>query len=145
MGGNRRILSTSFEETVNHGKLFGKLLEPNSIVCLQGDLAAGKTAFVKGVVNAIAGTEPEEVISPTFSYLNIYGEELKVYHFDLYRLADEEEFLALGFDEFFDSGGIVCIEWSERIQSILPDNCYTVSLFHSGPFKRKIEICGFKA
>ncbi len=82
----------------------------------------------------------DDVCSPTFTYLNIYKGPIDIYHFDLYRLRDEDEFLSMGFDEFFTADGICCIEWSERIQSILPENCIKVYLTHAGGDKRRIKI-----
>ena len=89
--------------------------------------AAGKTTFIKGLIHAAAQIASSEVQSPTFNYLNIYEGRKTIYHFDLYRLRDRDEFLSMGFDEFFDAGGICCIEWSERIEpsvACAPNHCH---------------------
>ena len=91
------LVSHSELETLQCGYELGKLLEPNSILCFFGDLGAGKTTFIKGLASAIAGCSLEEVNSPTYVYLNIYEGQKTVYHFDLYRLRDVDEFLGMDF------------------------------------------------
>jgi tRNA threonylcarbamoyladenosine biosynthesis protein TsaE len=80
------------------------------------------------------------VTSPTFVYLNIYEGKLPVYHFDLYRLHDADEFLGMGFDEFFEAGGICCVEWSERIEPLLPTPRVEIHLSAPHPEQRRIEV-----
>jgi tRNA threonylcarbamoyladenosine biosynthesis protein TsaE len=109
-------------------------------VCLFGELAAGKTTFIKGLVYGAAQVDPSIVQSPTFTYLHIYEGQKKVYHFDLYRLRDIDEFLSMGFDEYFDAEGICCIEWSERIAAYLPANSLSVILQHVQEDQRLITI-----
>jgi len=137
MGRDGRIITHSAEETVAFGAEFGKTLKPNAVLCLFGELGAGKTTFVKGVVQGITGVAPEKVVSPTFVYLNLYD---TVYHFDLYRLHDCDEFLSLGFEEYFFAGGVCCIEWSERIAPILPEGALFVTLSHLTEESREIQI-----
>ncbi len=132
--------SYSETETLALGKEFGKGLAANSLVCFYGDLGAGKTTFIKGVVQGAAALPMEEVNSPTFVYLNIYKGTQTIYHFDLYRLRDADEFLSMGFEELFDAGGICCIEWSERIASLLPEGHILVKISHQGQDKRHIQI-----
>lgn len=118
----------------------GRRLKPGAIICLFGDLAAGKTTFIKGLVVGAACLDASVVQSPTFAYLNIYEGSQKIYHFDLYRLRDADEFLSMGFDEFFDRNGICCIEWSERIASFLPPEVIYVLISHEEENKRTIAI-----
>lgn len=143
MGRNRRSITASYEETIAFGKRFARELKPGSIVCLFGDLGAGKTTLIKGIVEGITGLEPCQVTSPTFTYLHVYAEQSSppVYHFDLYRLNDPEEFLGLGLEEFLFADGICCIEWSEKIHSILPQNCLRLQLNYEGPDSRSITYC----
>ena len=115
--------SLSAQDTQDIGTRLGRRLGPNSVVCLFGDLGAGKTTFVKGIAGAVAEAQPEQITSPTFVYLQIYKGPCAVYHFDLYRLRDADEFLSMGFEEFLFSGGVACIEWSEKIASLLPAHC----------------------
>ena len=140
MDRGRRIefISQSQEETIALGQQLGSTLRPGSIVCLFGDLGAGKTTFIKGLVNALTGVEPHEVCSPTFAYLNIYEGATCVYHFDLYRLPDEAAFLSLGFEEYLFSSGVCCIEWSERIAKILPAHTLLITLTYGEEGERKI-------
>jgi tRNA threonylcarbamoyladenosine biosynthesis protein TsaE len=132
--------SNSDEETFALGFELGKELTSNSIVCLFGDLAAGKTTFVKGIALGAGRFPSEQVNSPTFTFLNVYEGTNTIFHFDLYRLMDPEEFLLMGFNEYFDASGICCIEWSERIASLLPQNYIRIEMTHLGENRRKIKI-----
>lgn len=131
-------ISASPEETQEMGRILGRSLKLNAIVALFGDLGAGKTTFIKGVVEGIGGYSADEVCSPTFTYLNIYPAGLAVYHFDLYRLRNKEDFSSLGFEEHFNAGGICLIEWSEKIAEILPQRTLQVHLSHQGDDRRLI-------
>ncbi len=130
-----RVVTNSADETIAAGKELGSSLKDGQIVCLFGDLGAGKTTFIKGLVAGAQGIDPDEVSSPTFVYLHPYG---RVNHFDLYRLPSSEAFCSLGFDEYFHSG-ICVIEWAERINDILPKGHIAVTLRSIGLDKR--EIC----
>lgn len=121
---------------------WGRQLKKNSIVCFFGDLGAGKTTFIKGLVEGAAEIPPEQVNSPTFVYLNIYQGKATIYHFDLYRLRDMDEFLSMGFEEYLFAGGLCCIEWSEKIAPLLPSETIRVTLDHLGETKRRITIEG---
>ena len=120
--------SQSSEETRLIGLEVGKKLKPGSILALFGELGAGKTTFVEGVVEGVLGRSIP-IDSPTFTYLNIY--ENKVFHFDLYRLKSAEQFLEMGFEEFLFAG-VACIEWSERIEELLPPETVRIRLEHEG-------------
>ena len=130
----------SAEQTREVGHSIGAQLTPNQVICFFGDLGAGKTTFIQGLTAGVLGTFPEEVNSPTYTYLNIYRGNLALYHFDLYRLRDADEFLSMGFDEVFDAGGVTCIEWTEKIASLVPENAICVKMTHLGGDERKIEI-----
>lgn len=109
----RRSLASA-QETFALGEAFSSYLKPNAILALSGDLGAGKTTFVQGLAVGL-GIE-DTVVSPTFIYLNIYDSpSIPLFHFDLYRLKSHEDFMKLGFAEYFDEGGICAIEWPERI------------------------------
>jgi tRNA threonylcarbamoyladenosine biosynthesis protein TsaE len=137
-----RIITASEEETRTLGYKIGKKLSPGAIVCFFGELAAGKTTLIKGLVKGVTGCSEDAVNSPTFVYLNIYDGDTKVYHFDLYRLTNPQQFLGLGFDEMLFGNGISCIEWSERIQSLLPSSIIRIEMAHCGENSRSIEIYG---
>jgi tRNA threonylcarbamoyladenosine biosynthesis protein TsaE len=134
------VYSQSTDETINAGYHLGKNLPKNSIVCFFGDLGAGKTTFIRGLTTGADPTRIPQVSSPTFVYLNIYKGIIPIYHFDLYRLQDVDEFLSMGFYEYFSAGGICCIEWSERIYDLLPPQCIQVTLKHISENVRQITI-----
>jgi tRNA threonylcarbamoyladenosine biosynthesis protein TsaE len=123
-----KYLSTSEEETKLIGKNFAKNLKKENIVCFFGNLGSGKTTFIKSVVTTLNNIDEKIVTSPTFTYLNIYSGTFKIYHFDLYRIKDEKEFLEMGFYEYF-SKGICLIEWAEKITSIIPKEAFIVHMF----------------
>lgn len=107
---------------------------------MYGDLGAGKTTFIRGLVEGAGAADPREVCSPTFTLLNIYAGERVVYHFDLYRLPRKEEFYAAGLDEYLFRGGICCIEWADKISPELPPGAYAVTLSYRGAEVRQIDI-----
>jgi tRNA threonylcarbamoyladenosine biosynthesis protein TsaE len=112
---------------------------------LFGDLAAGKTTLIKGIAAGAGGCSQGSVSSPTFVYLNVYqaGQVSglrTVYHFDLYRLKHSHEFLSMGFDEYFDAGGVTCVEWPERIEGLLPPKRFEIYLSYAGLDVREIKI-----
>lgn len=140
-GWKRKVRANYFtespEETIRLGEQLALDLKPGTIIALKGDLGAGKTTLIKG----IAAHCPNVIInSPTFTYLQIYSGTPPIFHFDLYRLKGEQEFLEKGFSDYFDQSGICCIEWPERIERLLPQNTLWISIEHLGEGRRKIGI-----
>lgn len=136
-------ITRSPEETTSLGCEIGAKLRADSVLALFGDLAAGKTTLIKGLVEGACNLHHEMVASPTFQLLNIYtGSPHSLFHFDLYRFEKPEQFLHMGFEEYFYSGGIACIEWSERIESLLPPHAVKITLSHLEDQIRKVEIDG---
>lgn len=131
--------SNSIDETIAIGKQFAEELKQGDIVCLNGNLGAGKTHFVKGVASFF-GVNEAEVNSPTFTLINEYSGTLPIYHFDCYRLKNEQEALEIGAEEYLFGEGVSLIEWPERINSLLPDETIKVELNHAGDSKRIIRI-----
>ena len=111
----------------------------NTIIALYGDLGAGKTTWMQGLIRGLGGSE-EMVQSPTFVYLHLYKTPIPVFHFDLYRLRTSEEFCSMGFHEYFEQDGITAIEWPERIASILPLEAITIRLSHVSENVRRMVI-----
>ena len=139
MVGMRRICRSE-DETIALGRELGQQLSENSVVCFFGDLGAGKTTLIKGIASGAADYPIEQVSSPTFVYLNIYPGKKTVYHFDLYRLRDADEFLSMGFDEMFTAGGICCVEWSEKIADLLPSDSLKIVMSHTGENERHVMV-----
>ena len=112
------FISKCEEDTIDFASKFASKLAKNDIVVLSGELGSGKTKFVQGVLKHF-GLE-NEISSPTFTIVNEYhAKEINTYHFDVYRLSDEDEFYAIGGEEYFENG-ICLIEWGEMIEKILP-------------------------
>lgn len=128
------------EELQEWGRRFAGSLSKGSVVALSGDLGAGKTTLVQGIAGGINGANPSHVCSPTFTFLHIYQGDLPLYHFDLYRLPSSSEFVAAGFDEYLDSDGITCIEWPEKIHSLLPRTTWILHLSHVQEGQRKLTV-----
>lgn len=114
----KQIIVHGEEETRNFAKEFAKTLTKREVIVLTGNLGTGKTKFTEGVLSYF-GAE-NQISSPTFTIVNEYETEtMPIYHFDVYRLEDEEEFYAMGGDEYFGKG-LCIIEWGELIQDALP-------------------------
>lgn len=111
--------TTSPEETFLFGQHLAKVLGPGQVVCLAGDLGAGKTLLVQGLAKAL-GIE-DTVNSPTFTILNVYEAAFPIYHFDLYRLDYAEELFDIGFYEYTSAAGLAIIEWPDKFPGQLPD------------------------
>ena len=113
-----KLISHSENETKLIGKKFSEKLKKGDVIVLTGELGSGKTKFTEGVLEHF-GLE-NEISSPTFNIVNEYiSKNINIYHFDVYRLEDEDEFYAIGGEEYFDKG-ICLIEWGEMIESVLP-------------------------
>ena len=112
------ILSNA-DETIAWGRALAASLEPGDVVALCGQLGAGKTHVVKGLLQGL-GSE-EEVTSPTFSLVHEYQHaRLPVFHFDFYRMENETELLNIGWDEYLDEAGVVVVEWADMFPALLP-------------------------
>ncbi|MBF0511941.1 MAG: tRNA (adenosine(37)-N6)-threonylcarbamoyltransferase complex ATPase subunit type 1 TsaE [Candidatus Omnitrophica bacterium] len=132
------LISNSAQETMRVAKEFGLQLKPGDIVFLQGDLASGKTTFVKGLAQGFR-VNPKKVNSPTFVLMNYYKGKVPLYHFDFYRL-DPGTIEAFDFDEYFYGDGICLIEWPERLGIHAPRLSYLVQFQHKGENKRRLCI-----
>lgn len=111
-------ISKSEQDTINFAKNYAQDLKPGDIIVLSGELGSGKTKFVQGVLENF--NLQDEISSPTFTIVNEYNSDtVNIYHFDVYRLEDSDEFFAIGGEEYF-SKGVCLIEWGELIEDILP-------------------------
>jgi tRNA threonylcarbamoyladenosine biosynthesis protein TsaE len=120
------IRTYSVEETAELGKKLGSLLQKGDVICLGGDLGTGKTAFTGGIA-ATLGVDGY-ITSPTFTIVNEYKGRIPLYHFDVYRIADSEEMFEIGFEEYLEGGGVVVIEWAERISEVIPEEHIRVEI-----------------
>jgi tRNA threonylcarbamoyladenosine biosynthesis protein TsaE len=131
--------SHSPAETLAWAEQFAKTLAPGSIVALFGDLGAGKTVIAKGIGRGLGIVD--DVISPTFNYILEYAGAIPLFHADLYRLDGAVTFEAMGFDDYFDRGGVFLIEWAERVRNLLPADCICVNITPgSGESDRLITV-----
>jgi tRNA threonylcarbamoyladenosine biosynthesis protein TsaE len=108
------------------GERLGRLLAPGDVVCLAGELGAGKTMLAQGIAAGLGVDEP--VSSPTFALVQEYAGRAPIYHLDLYRLASLDELIDLGFPELWHAGGVILIEWPERIAPALPPDRLEIHL-----------------
>jgi tRNA threonylcarbamoyladenosine biosynthesis protein TsaE len=133
--GIMEIISSSQSQTEQIAFEYAKSLKKGDVVLLFGGLGAGKTAFTKGVARYFG---LDGVTSPTYAYLNVYGDVL--YHYDCYRLSCGEDAERLGLTDYFGGDNICLIEWSENIEDALPDGCKTVRITVIDENTRKIEL-----
>ncbi|HSA77453.1 MAG TPA: tRNA (adenosine(37)-N6)-threonylcarbamoyltransferase complex ATPase subunit type 1 TsaE [Nitrospirota bacterium] len=131
------VVTSSHEQTWRIGQMLGSRLEPGDIICLYGDLGAGKTSFSYGIALGLE-VKDQYITSPTFTFVNEYKGRIPFYHIDLYRLKDPEELEGIGFEEYIDSDGVTVIEWAERAEDELPDDRLSVYLSYVNEHSREI-------
>ena len=133
-----KYYSKNARDTQNIAKNLAKTLSGGEVIILNGDLGAGKTTFTKGLVKGLGGKIT--VVSPTFTIMHSYDDtRIPVYHFDMYRIADEDELYELGLEEYLYENGVAVIEWNKF--SRLPEKTVTVNIVLKGGNEREIEIC----
>ena len=118
------FISNGREETAAIAEKFAKSIKQGDIVCLNGDLGAGKTAFTSGFARGLG--YKGYVQSPTFALINEYRGDMMIYHFDVYRIDENEEMYDIGIDDYLFGDGVCIIEWAERIKELLPENVINV-------------------
>ncbi len=128
-------ISNSEKQTQDIAFEYAKTLKKGDVVILSGDLGAGKTAFTKGVAKYFGLSD---VTSPTYAYLNVYGDFL--YHYDCYRLSCGEDAVMLGLTDYFNGNNICIIEWAENILDALPNDVKTVTIEKIDEQKRRIIL-----
>ncbi|MAT71081.1 MAG: tRNA (adenosine(37)-N6)-threonylcarbamoyltransferase complex ATPase subunit type 1 TsaE [Planctomycetaceae bacterium] len=131
--------SDSEADTDRLGAALAAVLPPGTVIGLLGTLGAGKTRLVRAVAAAL-GVPAADVTSPTFVLVNEYAGRVPVFHFDAYRLRDEDEFLQLGPDEYFESPGLTFIEWADRVESCLPRRRIEIRVEPTGETTRQFTI-----
>lgn len=128
-------ISISEQNTREIAREYAKTLKSGDVVLLRGELGAGKTAFMKGIADYF---NVGEVTSPTYAYLNVYGEY--IYHYDCYRLSSGEDAELLGLTDYFGGDNICFIEWSENIADVLPEQTKKVVIEKIDQNTRKITL-----
>ncbi len=121
-----KIKTKSESETKTIGYKLGKLLKNGDILCLTGDLGAGKTTMTSAISKGL--NIEDYITSPTFTIVKEYKGRYPLYHFDVYRIEDSEEMYDIGFEEYIYSDGVVIIEWANNIKDILPEDRLEISM-----------------
>lgn len=124
------------------GIKLGELAAPGDIITLTGDLGAGKTTLTQFIGKGLLAPDSCYITSPTFSLMHEYPGRIPLYHFDLYRLS-EEEIMDLGFEDYLYGNGLSVIEWSERFGALMPENRLHIALQYWGDQGRKAHITGY--
>lgn len=115
----QEFLTHSPEETIALGAKLAALLQPPQVVILSGDLGAGKTTLVKGIAEAFAAAQQDEVTSPTFTLVHEYrGPQVTIYHLDLYRIESGRELETVAIDDLRARDALLLIEWGEKFESL---------------------------
>lgn len=135
-----KILLKSLSDTEKLGRLLGETAGPGEVICLDGDLGAGKTTLSQAIAKGLAVPESCYVTSPSFTILHEYEGRIPMYHMDFYRLYGADEVLDLGFDEYFYQSGLTVIEWSVRAISILPEERLSFEIFCDNEVSRTVVI-----
>jgi tRNA threonylcarbamoyladenosine biosynthesis protein TsaE len=139
------ITAKNEQDTARLGAALAEVLPPGTTIALIGTLGAGKTRLVQAVATAL-GVPLGNVTSPTFVLVNEYtGGRVPIYHFDTYRLKDDDEFLELGPEEYFESAGLTFVEWADRVLQFLPDERLNIEIEVVGETARSIAITGTSA
>lgn len=123
------------------GRALAESMTPGAVVALIGTLGAGKTRLVQGFA-AAQGVPRGEATSPTFVLVNEYRGRMPIYHIDAYRLRDEDEFLQLGPEEYFESAGVTFIEWADRVEDCLPRERLEIRCEAVGGTERRFTLLG---
>ena len=134
------IVTHSAEETIQWGREFVKRLQPHVLVLLTGDLGTGKTTLTNGLVSCRGAANENDVTSPTFTLVHVYGKQAKVYHADLYRIESFHDFETLGLEDLFAAPAIAILEWSEKFPLPSPWPLVRVRLEHLGADSRRISV-----
>ncbi len=136
------FMSESIAETEAIAENIAKRLKKGSFLALYGGMGAGKTAFVRGLVKVLCPECLDLVHSPTFAIVNEYrGNGIDIFHFDLYRLTDEDDLYSTGFYDYIEQGGITITEWSELFEDSIPKDALKLKIENVGNNKRRFTLC----
>lgn len=137
-----RFETATDDQTRALGRYFASVLPADSVISLIGNLGAGKTTLAKGIVEGVGAASADDVSSPTYTLIHEYGNPVRVYHVDLYRLDVLAQAAALGLDELFESPALVLVEWGDRFPEILPHSHIQIELTYLPDDRRSVELRG---
>lgn len=135
-----RLVSSDTSETHHIGRVLGASASGQSVLAVRGQLGAGKTQLAKGVAVGLSVTDPRRVSSPTFTIMHEHAGRLTMYHIDAYRLTGAGELESIGFEEICTAGGVVVVEWADKVESALPADRLDVTLTVVDAQTRQIEL-----
>lgn len=135
-----KIIANNLKDTEKLGKIIAKCLEKGTVICLDGELGAGKTSLTQFIAEEFG--VKEYIVSPTFTIIKEYEGKLPFYHMDVYRIGSEDDMYELGFDEYIYSEGVTIIEWADLIRAILPQERVNIKIIRIDDRKREISIEG---
>ena len=124
------ISTLSPEETFNEGRKFALRLKGGEVIALIGELGTGKTLFTKGLCEGL--NVGDSVLSPTFTILNEYEGDLRVFHFDAYRLSGSAEMYDIGIEDYMIGDAVCIIEWADKVKEIIPEDAMWIYFHHDG-------------
>ncbi len=138
---NHSILTESEEQTFDLGRRFAEMLQGGDVICLDGELGAGKTCLVRGMAAGL-GVSEHEVSSPTFAIAHVHAHPAgTMYHLDAYRLSGVEELESIGWDEMVADGrGVIVCEWAKRIVDAMPSRRILIELHHRSASEREVVL-----
>lgn len=137
---SEEIITRSAEETTRWGREFAGRLKAPVLLLLTGELGSGKTTLTKGIVAGLGAASEDDVTSPTFTLVHVYGNANKVYHGDLYRIESFHDFETLGLEDVFARPAVVILEWSEKFPLESPWPQIRLRLEHAGGDTRRISV-----
>ena len=138
-----RVTSKSYKDTLKLGRIIAGRIKPADIICLFGQLGAGKTVLVKGIAEGL-GIKRGEVVSPSFILMRLHKKgKIPLYHFDLYRLNNAQDILGLGYEEYLYGNGVAVIEWADRLKYLLPKEFIKVELYIKAERQRALKFSAF--
>lgn len=135
------VHTESASQTEEVGYEFASVLKKGSVIALCGPLGAGKTTFVRGIAKKLTPECADLVHSPTFTVVNEYrGSDNCIFHFDFYRLKNDDDLYSCGFDDYFDENGIIIAEWADMFLDSLPESTIRVNIEKEGENGRKLTV-----
>ena len=126
------------QETIQLGEHFATFVEKGDVFSFVGELASGKTTFIKGILKGLNFDKP--ITSPTFTLVNEYDAKFPVIHIDCYREDEQERWIKLGMNDYMDEENVVIIEWADKMKSLLPINTIQIQFSHKSINSREIFL-----